>query len=239
MAQVDPAYANCGAPACAADASKDVIYTGKGGANDTSISLTYNPGLTTALPLSSPSCANVWTSACRITIDYAASDPKAAYAAPAHIDPLWSVNRGANTCTTCHTPTRTKMVACTPVGTNTAIMVTLGVPADGGLSLDADPAQLATAQLRAYQQLVSTHTSSSFSLDPAGTCAVIRTDTQVSGPIASGSAAGSRFFAVLSGSPASPVNHNGFMTAGELRLLSEWVDIGAQYYNNPFAAPLN
>jgi len=24
-----------------------------------------------------------------------------------------------------------------------------------------------------------------------------------------------------------------------LRLLSEWVDIGAQFYNNPFDAPLN
>jgi hypothetical protein len=238
MAQVDPDYASCGAPACARDASKDVIYTGKGGANDTNISLTYNPGLTTALPLSSPSCANLWTSACRITIDYAASDPKAAYAAPAHIDPLWSLNRGANTCTTCHTTTRTKTVTCTPAAPPmTPVTVTIGMPADGGLALDADPAQLATAQLRAYQQLVSTHTSSSFTLD-AG-CAPVRTDTQISGPIASGSAAGSRFFAVLSGSPASPVNHSGFMTPGELRLLSEWVDIGAQYYNNPFAAPLN
>jgi hypothetical protein len=25
----------------------------------------------------------------------------------------------------------------------------------------------------------------------------------------------------------------------ELRLLSEWVDIGAQYYNDPFLAPLD
>jgi len=24
-----------------------------------------------------------------------------------------------------------------------------------------------------------------------------------------------------------------------MRLLSEWVDIGAQYYNNPFDAPTN
>jgi hypothetical protein len=24
-----------------------------------------------------------------------------------------------------------------------------------------------------------------------------------------------------------------------MRLLSEWVDIGAQYYNNPFVAPTN
>jgi hypothetical protein len=29
------------------------------------------------------------------------------------------------------------------------------------------------------------------------------------------------------------------MTPSELRLVAEWADVGAQYYNNPFAAPLN
>ena len=33
------------------------------------------------------------------------------------------------------------------------------------------------------------------------------------------------------------INHNGMLTAEELRLIAEWLDIGAQYYNNPFAAP--
>ena len=28
--------------------------------------------------------------------------------------------------------------------------------------------------------------------------------------------------------------HEGYLTADELRLLSEWLDIGAQYYNDPF-----
>jgi len=32
----------------------------------------------------------------------------------------------------------------------------------------------------------------------------------------------------------APVAHAGFMTADELRLVSEWLDIGAQYFNNPF-----
>ncbi|MDE2221343.1 MAG: hypothetical protein KGJ52_13300, partial [Gammaproteobacteria bacterium] len=155
---------------------------------------------------------------------------------PAHIDPLWIFNRGPNTCTTCHTAKRTQMVSCTPTGSATPVTVTLPVAADGGLELD-DPAPLATAQLQSYQQLVSTHTSSSFTLD-AG-CAPVRTDAQVSGSIAPGSASGSRFFQVLAGMPAAPVNHSGYMTPAELRLLSEWVDIGAQYYNNPFAAPLN
>jgi hypothetical protein len=30
------------------------------------------------------------------------------------------------------------------------------------------------------------------------------------------------------------INHNGMLSPAELRLLSEWLDIGAQYYNNPF-----
>ena len=31
--------------------------------------------------------------------------------------------------------------------------------------------------------------------------------------------------------------HAGRLTSAELRLVSEWVDIGAQYFNNPFDAP--
>jgi hypothetical protein len=29
------------------------------------------------------------------------------------------------------------------------------------------------------------------------------------------------------------------MSPSELRLLSEWLDIGAQYFNDPFVAPAN
>jgi len=34
-------------------------------------------------------------------------------------------------------------------------------------------------------------------------------------------------------------SHAGRLTPDELRLISEWLDVGAQYYNNPFDAPLN
>jgi hypothetical protein len=35
--------------------------------------------------------------------------------------------------------------------------------------------------------------------------------------------------------------HAGYLTPAELRLIAEWLDIGAQYFNNPFdpAVPLN
>ena len=49
-----------------------------------------------------------------------------------------------------------------------------------------------------------------------------------------------RFFARFA-TGSGNANHAGIMSPAELRLLSEWVDIGAQYFNNPFdpAAPLN
>jgi hypothetical protein len=46
-----------------------------------------------------------------------------------------------------------------------------------------------------------------------------------------------RFFNLF----AAGGTHAGRLTPAELRLVSEWVDIGAQYFNNPFdpAVPLN
>ena len=32
----------------------------------------------------------------------------------------------------------------------------------------------------------------------------------------------------------TPVDHSGLLSPSELRLISEWLDIGAQYFNNPF-----
>ena len=40
----------------------------------------------------------------------------------------------------------------------------------------------------------------------------------------------------LGGSPGS-CPHPGWLSGEELKLVSEWLDIGAQYYNNPFAVP--
>lgn len=53
-----------------------------------------------------------------------------------------------------------------------------------------------------------------------------------------GAAASTRFFnrfsnPVVQGS----VNHVGLLNEGEIRLLTEWLDIGAQYYNNAFDIP--
>jgi len=47
--------------------------------------------------------------------------------------------------------------------------------------------------------------------------------------MSAGNARGSRFFTVMNNA-----THQGMLSTAELRLLSEWLDIGAQYYNDPF-----
>ena len=50
-------------------------------------------------------------------------------------------------------------------------------------------------------------------------------------PAAAGSANASvKFFGVF----APGGSHVGYLSPSELRLVSEWLDIGAQYFNNPF-----
>jgi len=221
----------------AAALSADVLFVdawGDGISNPTgpnaTISYPYSntasvQGLMTNLPIAQ-ACVSVWSGSCLSIINY-----------PTIINPLWSLVRGdtsvnplgSQNCTVCHTAARTTMVGG----------VAVPMPPDGHLQLDADPAQSATAQLRAYTQLVETHPVLSLNM----TNQLVDSGIAVPGSIAAGSANGSCFFATITGarmgcSVTGTVNHAGFMTAAELRLLSEWVDIGAQYYNNPFDAPL-
>jgi hypothetical protein len=51
---------------------------------------------------------------------------------------------------------------------------------------------------------------------------------------AAGAIASNRFF-----SEFETGTHIGWLSPEELRLISEWLDIGAQYYNNPFDVPAN
>jgi hypothetical protein len=60
-------------------------------------------------------------------------------------------------------------------------------------------------------------------------------------PMAAGSAIDSevQFLRLFDGSYHDPVlDHTGYLTPAELRLISEWLDIGGQYYNDPFVAPV-
>jgi hypothetical protein len=53
---------------------------------------------------------------------------------------------------------------------------------------------------------------------------------------AGGANASSRFFSRFD---STGDMHSGFLSDAEKRLIAEWLDVGAQYYNNPFDAPAN
>jgi Hydrazine synthase alpha subunit middle domain len=129
---------------------------------------------------------------------------------PINIQPLWDKVRGANTCVNCHTA-------------STAATGYLDL-ADGASATDAN-------QDNAYQQLLQP-----FSVTATNPTTGATTQTVVRGQeFISGDALDSHFFQVF----ATDATHIGLLSPAELRLLSEWVDIGAQYYNNPFLAPTN
>jgi hypothetical protein len=113
------------------------------------------------------------------------------------------------------------------------------------LSDGVDP--VVTEQFSAYRQLLFPHDEleigTSGNLEPVmvpgppdpvtglPTAPVTVTVNPVMSP--AGARASAAFFAPF----AAGASHDGFLTPAELRLLAEWLDIGAQYYNDPFAVP--
>jgi hypothetical protein len=188
----------------------------------------------------SDTCQSNWDSLCRIIINY-----------EQHIHPLWNLDRGAGTCTTCHT--------------NTAGGVDV-VPA-GQLDLTDGASDLNADHFKSYRELVSQDLEEV--IDIATGNLVIREEpvfdvnglpvflTDANGnlildtlgnpiqatqnfPVApsmriAGAAFSGRFFDRFS-DPAD-TDHFGRLSPAELKLLAEWLDIGGQYYNNPFDVP--
>jgi len=129
---------------------------------------------------------------------------------PTNVQPLWDKDRGAGTCVNCHAA---------------------ATAATGYLDL-ADGASAGNAnQDNAYQQLLNPFTVTS--TNPTTRATVTTTVRQAE--FNSGDALDSHFFQVF----VTDATHIGLLSPAEMRLLSEWVDIGAQYYNNPFVAPTN
>jgi Hydrazine synthase alpha subunit middle domain len=161
-------------------------------------------------------CVTAWSANCRIVINY-----------PRHIQALWDLPRPAmvggmmvdHSCSQagCHNPKNAAGAAQTPAGN-----------LDLTNSASADVPQ----EFTSYRQL----------LFPHNTVIMGAPGPSVGPYLNAGSANGglsAQFlnrFATGSGS-----THAGWLSAAELRLLSEWVDIGAQYFNNPFdpAVPVN
>ncbi|HTT01354.1 MAG TPA: hypothetical protein VMG11_04635 [Steroidobacteraceae bacterium] len=236
-------------PACfSTQLTYDVLYTdvwtntsGTGLALNPPIAYQYK-SLTTPAPANSGCITSPtsWLPTCRIVVNYIE-----------HVQLLWDAPRPAldamgnvipntnNTCSQagCHSPTDA--------------MGNTQVPA-GQLDLSNTPSNQQPLQLVSYIDLLSTHdelqlvngalvpVTAPGPIDPT-TGKPTQVTVTVPPPMSASNARGSTLF-FSRFAPGSGDNiHAGILNPSELRLLSEWLDIGAQYFNNPFdpKAPLN
>lgn len=243
MAEVK-ARISCGVDDCAAiRPSVDVIYediwtdpVAAGREPDPSIAWRYED-LETPAPVSE-ACMQRWTASCRTVINY-----------ETHIQPLWELDRQVldddgvtilvdRTCTSCHSRTDAMGVTQLPAAQ---------------LELTGDPSPAQALQFRSYRELLFPDVQLELvegalqirlveQIDPATGLPVV--DEETGEPILvtvgvqpSMSAAGARASGRFLGMFAPGGGHPGWLSPAELRLVTEWLDIGAQYFNNPFDAP--
>jgi hypothetical protein len=203
--------------------------------------------LLTPLPITQ-SCAQTWTSICRAVINF-----------PEHIQPLFELDRAIvdadglvvtdNTCVACHN----RFDADNQ----------LQVPAEQ-LELTGNPSPADAVLLTSYRELMfndvelelidgallprlipvfDNNGDAVFELDEEGE-PILDEDgnpIQVTQQIGVGSAMSINGASNSAGffAPFESGSHQGWLTPAELKLISEWLDIGGQNYNNPFNVPTN
>jgi len=196
--------------------------------------LVYTGGLGVPKIPTSSACLTTWSNTCRITINYLE-----------HVQPIWDLARvttdpltGAvtdHTCTTCH---------------NRANAAGAAQPAAGQLDLTSGTSD-GSQQVNSYEELLRTHRQQQLDsagvlqdiclvsvVDPVSGTITCTTFATVSPSLLARNAASSRFFTKFAAGGTHAIGGS-WLTSGELRLISEWVDIGAQYFNDPFKAPVN
>lgn len=222
--------------------SVDIVYEdvwtdeiAAGRAKDTSFAYRY-ADLTTPAPTSAE-CQAEWNSLCRIIINY-----------EDHIHPLWSKDRGVNTCTACHGPLDAMSNVQIP-----AAQLDLGDgPSDAEPNhfksyrelLFPDNEQEIIADVLVDRQVQATDGQGNplFETDANGDLIVDGDGNPISVLVTVGvnpvmSTAGARQSAAFFSLFDAGGSHAGFLDPAELKLIAEWLDIGAQYYNNPFDVP--
>jgi Hydrazine synthase alpha subunit middle domain len=155
---------------------------------------------------------------------------------PEHIQPMWSRPRGTNgslTCTTCHADPAKLDLRATISGTGRLVSyeeLLIGDP-----QIDPVTGQPVTRlrdgvpEIQRISPLVETSSGAS---NTAGQARKSRLMEIMSGQTL---LAGSGARTDHPNPPAGAPNHGTLLNRAEKRLLAEWMDLGGQYYNDPFA----
>jgi hypothetical protein len=149
---------------------------------------------------------------------------------PDHIQPLWTRNRGTNTCTNCHTDPNGLDLSATVAGTGRMASyesLLVGTPQLDANGLPVTQVQDGVLMVVRNPALVIPTGSEG---DAVGMARKSRLTEIMWGETLMADAAS---LASHPNPPASP-SHATMLNAAEKRLVAEWIDLGAKYYNDPF-----
>ena len=211
-------------------------------------SFTFDYADLSSTPPVDPGCVTNWNASCRITVHY---EP--------HVHPLWAVDRRTfdvdgitvlndDTCISCHNIVDAMGAAMVPAA---QLDLSDGPSADEAdhyksyreLLFNDNEQELDNGALQdRLVQATDGNGNLLFQLDANGDLIldingdpipVLVSITVTPTLNVAGALASPRFFDLF----APGGTHNGRLTGAELKLISEWIDIGGQYYNDPFAVP--
>jgi hypothetical protein len=150
---------------------------------------------------------------------------------PEHIQPLWTRDRGADTCITCHNETSKLDLRGTVGGAgrlNSYEELLLGDPL---LDANGQPVVRLEDGVPVVQRGAALVETSSGAMNGAGQARKSRLGEIMSGKtLLAGAAAATAH----PNPPATARDHSRMLNLAERRLLNEWMDLGGQYYNNLF-----
>ena len=152
---------------------------------------------------------------------------------PTHIAPIWARSRGtggANTCTNCHADSAKLDLRATTAGTGRVTSyeeLVLGDPVIDPVSgLPVTRLEEGIPMVVRGAALVETSSGGATGMARSSRLAEILFGETLK--------AGSEALAAHPNPPPGAPNHALLLNAAEKRLVTEWMDLGGQYYNNPF-----
>ena len=151
---------------------------------------------------------------------------------PQHIQPLWERNRGANTCVACHTDTARLDLRANTSGSGR--LVSYEELLVGDPLIDAATGQPVTRLVEGVPVVVRLTPLVETSSGAANTAGQARKSRLTEILFGETLLAGTAALSSHPNPPATAPNHATLLNKAEKRLLAEWMDLGGQYYNDPF-----
>ena len=152
---------------------------------------------------------------------------------PEHIQPLWTRNRGANTCTGCHGNPAALDLRATIGGSGRLTSYDKLMLGDPLIDANGRPVTRVEEGVTVIQRepaLVDTAASEGEALGLG------RKSRLVEILFGENLMASAAVRAVHPNPPGTAPDHGAILNAAETRLVVDWIDLGSKYYNNPFDA---